>query len=219
MMLTIEWTRTALALPGSVRKELSSRLNRLHRYFPEMRPRVKVGITHSYDGLASQSDEGSVKLMIAVRRMRSGACKYPTYWTLAHELMHLAQFNAKAIPGTERATDIYALARLPPEFIDEYPSYLVAPKGPRKRWTREHAKIAHELALEALKQRSNGLRRYARWWEDEFERVTEGKAASSRAPSEGSQALVSQTHLKDPATVDHGFMVRSHRHPRREAMK
>jgi hypothetical protein len=141
-----------------------------------MKPRVKVGITRSYDGLAFQSNEGSVKLMIRVRRTRSGVWKYPTYWTLGHELMHLAQFNAKGIPGTERATDIYALARLPPRFIDESPSYLVASKGPSKRWTREHAKIAHKLALEALKQRSNGLRRYARWWELEFQRVIERKS-------------------------------------------
>jgi hypothetical protein len=137
-----------------------------------MKPRMKVGITRSYEGLAFQSNEGFVKLMIGVRRTRTGAWKYPTYWTLAHELMHLAQFNAKEIPGTERATDIYALTRLPPEFIDDSPSYLVVPKGPRKTWTREHAKIAHELALEALKQRSNGLRRYVIWWEKEFERVT-----------------------------------------------
>jgi hypothetical protein len=171
MMLTIEWTRTALALPRSVRKELSSRLNRVHKYFPEMKPRIRVGITRSYDGLAFQSDEGLVKLMVRIRKTGTGAWKYPTYWTLGHELMHLAQFNAKEIPGTERATDIYALARLPPEFIDESPSYLVAPRGPRKTWTREHARIAHKLALEAVKQRSNGLRRYAKWWEDEFGRV------------------------------------------------
>lgn len=176
MTLTIRWTRTALALPRSVRKELSSRLNRLHRYFPETKPRIKVGITRSYDGLAFQSNEGFVKLLIGVRRTRTGAWKYPTYWTLAHELMHLAQFNAKGIPGTERATDIYALARLPPELIDDSPSYLDVPKGPRKTWIREHAKIAHKLALEALKQRNNGLRRYAKWWENELERVMEGKA-------------------------------------------
>jgi hypothetical protein len=175
LTLTIKWTRTALALPRSVRKQLSLRLNRLHRYFPEMRPRVKVGITRSYDGLAFQSNESFNRLLFRVRRTRTSGWKYPTYWTLAHELMHLAQFNANGIPGTERATDIYALARLPPEFIDDYPSYLATPKGPRKRWTLEHARIAHEVALEALKQRGNGLRRYAKWWEDEFERVIEGK--------------------------------------------
>jgi len=179
--LTIEWTRTALALPISVRKELSSRLNRVHRYFPEMKPRVKVGITRSYDGLAFQSNEGSAKLMIRVRRTRAAAWRYPTYWTLGHELMHLAQFNARTIPGTERATDIYALARLPPRFIDESPSYLVSSKEPRRKWTVGHARIGHKLALEALKQRSNGLRRYAKWWEDEFQRVIKQKPGSGSA--------------------------------------
>lgn len=180
-MLTIEWTRTALALPRSVRRELSSRLNRLHPYFPEIKRRVKVGITRSYDGIAYQSNESFDKVMFGVRRVRTGAWKYPTYFTFAHELMHLAQFNAKGIPGTERATDIYALARLPPEFIDDSPSYLTAPKGPRKTWTPEHAKIAHNLALQALNRRSNGLRRYAKWWEDEFERVMEEKPGSRLA--------------------------------------
>ena len=170
--LTIEWTLPALALPENVRNELSWRLSRLHRYFPEMKPWVKVGITRSYDGLAFKSDEGFNRLRIQVRRTGTNTWKYPTYWTLAHELMHLTQFNAKEIPGTERATDIHALARLPPEFIDESPSYLVVPKGSRKTWTRKHAKIAHELALEALRQRSNGLRRYPKWWEAEFERVS-----------------------------------------------
>ena len=177
MTLTIEWTRTALALPRRVRRELSGRLNRLLPYFPDIRRRVKVGMTRSYDGLAFQSNESFDRLMFQVRRSRTGAWKYPTNWTLAHELMHLAQFNTRGIPGTERATDIYALARLPVEFIDECPSYLVTPKGARKTWTREHAKTAHKLALEALKRRSNGLRRYAKWWEDEFERVIQEKAA------------------------------------------
>ena len=71
--------------------------------------------------------------MIRVRRTKTGAWKYPTYWTFGHELMHLAQFSARAIPATERATDVYALARLPPRFIDESPSYLVSPKGPSKK--------------------------------------------------------------------------------------
>jgi len=42
-------------------------------------------------------------------------------------------------------------------------------KGTRKIWDHRHAKIAHELAKEALRQRDNGHKRYALWWEDEFE--------------------------------------------------
>lgn len=170
MPLVIEWTRTALALPESVRAELASRLDRLHPFFPEMKRNMKIGITRSYDGLAWQSDSGFVKLMLEVRKTRMGAWKYPTYWTIAHELMHLAQFNSHGIPGGERACDIFALARLPPEFIDDSPSYLVVPRGLRSKWLPRHANMAHELAVEALEMRGKGLRRYASWWETEFEK-------------------------------------------------
>jgi len=172
MPLTIEWTRVALALPDSVRAELASRLERLHPFFPEMRSRMKIGITRSFDGLAFQSESGFVKLMLEVRRTRKGTWKYPTYWTLSHELMHLAQFNAHGIPSGERACDIFALARLPPEFIDESPTYLVVPRGRRTRWLQKDARMAHDLAVEALRLRRKGLRRYASWWEAEFETRT-----------------------------------------------
>lgn len=170
MPLKIEWTRTALALPESVRAELRSRLETLQAFFPEIRSQMKIGLTRSLDGLAFQSDSGFVKLMLDVRRTRKGTWKYPTYWTLAHELMHLAQFNSHGIPGGERACDIHALARLPPEFIDDSPSYLVVPRGLRTRWLPRDARMAHELAVEALELRRKGLRRYASWWEAEFER-------------------------------------------------
>jgi hypothetical protein len=174
MPLTIEWTRTALSIPEHVRDELAARLERLHPFFPEMKERMKIGITRSYDGLAFQSESGFVKLMLEVRKGRDGTWRYPTYWTLAHELMHLAQFNAHGIPGGERACDVFALARLPPEFIDDSPSYLVVPRGRRSSWLPEDAKMAHGLAVEALELRKKGLRRYASWWETEFE---------ARAPS------------------------------------
>lgn len=170
MTLEISWTRRALRLPPEVRAELCTRLQRLSLYFPEMKTKMKVGITRFYDGLVFQSNAGSVKLMVDVHRTRKGVWKYPTYWTLAHELMHLAQFNADGIPGGERACDVYALSRLLPELIDEDPSYLVVSKETRKVWDHRHSKLAHELAKEALKQRNDGLRRYALWWEDEFEK-------------------------------------------------
>lgn len=169
MTLNIQWTRTALALPEDVRHELTSRLERLHEFFPEMLCNMKIGITRSFDGLAFQSESGFVKLMLEVRKTRKGVWKYPTYWTLAHELMHLAQFNSHGIPSGERACDIYALARLPPKFIDDSPSYLVVPRGLRSRWLPEHARMAHDLAVEALEKRRKGLRKYASWWETEFE--------------------------------------------------
>ncbi|MBU1158774.1 MAG: hypothetical protein KKE24_05495 [Candidatus Thermoplasmatota archaeon] len=183
MPLEITWTRTAIKIPSPVRKTLEARLGRLHRYFPEIRPKMKIGITRAYEGSVFQAEDGFVKLMLEVRRTRDGRWKLPTYWTMAHELMHLAQFNTKGLPGGERACDVYAMTRLPPRLIDESPSYLTVPKGLRGNWEAEHARIAHEVAVQAIQQRSEGLRRYANWWETEFERrvlQSNGKGRSKR---------------------------------------
>lgn len=170
MTLNISWTRVALKLPPEARSELSRRLKLVSRYFPEMRRDIRIGITRAYDGLAFQSDDGEVKLMLDVRRRRRGGWRYPTYWTMAHELMHLAQFNSKGIPGGERACDIHALARIPAKLIDDSPSYLVVPRGLRGGWCPGAAELAHALAKEAIVLRAKGLKRYAVWWESEFER-------------------------------------------------
>lgn len=146
------------------------RLERLYPLFPEMTPKMKVGVTRYYDGLAFMSNSGKVRLWVNVHRKRKGGWAYPSYWTLAHEMMHLAQFNEDRIPGGERATDVYALARLPPELIDDSPSYLVITQDIRDDWGKRHSELAHELAKDAIKRRKDGLRKYASWWEDEFER-------------------------------------------------
>jgi len=172
MPLQIDWTRRANCLPPEVRNRLAAMLERLHPYFPEMKGRMKVGITRFFDGLVFQSNEGHVKLMVDVHKTRKHGWKYPTYWTLAHELMHLAQFNSHGIPGGERACDIYALSRLTPELIDDSPSYLVVPDDVRDRWDERYAGLAHRLSLEALEQRKAGLKNYAVWWEDEFEKMS-----------------------------------------------
>lgn len=169
MPLRIFWTRTAKKLPPGVRREVERRLEALSCYFPEMRRDLTVGITRSYDGAVFQTDDGFAKLMLEVRRGRRG-WRYPTQWTMAHELMHLAQFNSSGIPGGERATDVHALARVPPRYIDESPTYLVVPRGLRGSWSPEAAALAHDVAREALESRRNGVRRYASWWEAEFER-------------------------------------------------
>lgn len=173
MPLEVTWTKRAMKLPDEVRSEMARMLDNLHKYFPEMNPKMQVGLTRIYDGLAFQSDSGRVKLWLGVHKSRKDGWKYPTYWTIAHEFMHLAQFNSEGIPGGERATDVYALSRLPPELIDDSPSYLVITMRLRKLWNPDFAKLAHELALEALRRREGGLRTYASWWEDEFEERAE----------------------------------------------
>ncbi len=173
MPLEVTWSRRALKLPDEVRSEIARRLETLHKYFPEMTTKMQVGLTRMYDGLAFQSDSGRVKLMLGVHKPRKGGWNYPTCWTIAHELMHLAQFNSSGIPGGERATDVYALSRLPPELIDDSPSYLVISKRLRKAWGPSFSRLAHDLALEAIRRRREGLRTYASWWEDEFEERAE----------------------------------------------
>ncbi|MBN1678581.1 MAG: hypothetical protein JW880_08590 [Candidatus Thermoplasmatota archaeon] len=173
MHLEITWTKKAMRLPEEVRKEIVRRLEMLQRYFPEMTPRMRVGLTRLYDGLAYQSDSGNVRLLLDVHRSRKKGWQYPTYWTIGHEFMHLAQFNSKGIPSGERACDVHALSRLPPKLIDEAPSYLVISKRLRELWGSEMARLSHDLACEALRRRRKGLRNYACWWEDEFERRVE----------------------------------------------
>lgn len=171
MALEIRWTRRTGKLPDEVREELVERIRTVQRHFPEVPCKISVGLTRFYDGLAFQSNDGVVKLMVDVHRTRRGEWKYPTYWTLAHELMHLAQFNSEGIPSGERACDVYALSRMPPELLDDSPSYLVIDKETRDRWGSDLAELAHKLAKDAIKRRAQGLRNYASWWEDEFERM------------------------------------------------
>ncbi|UCE80947.1 MAG: hypothetical protein JSV94_00450 [Methanobacteriota archaeon] len=169
MLLEIAWTRKALSLTPKLRDEVDRRVRRLHPYFPEIRRKMKIGLTRSYDGLALQSDDGVVKLMLDVRKARNGDYRSPTFWTIAHELMHLAQFNTNKIPAGERACDLHTLARLPPKYIDEAPSYLVIAKNIRRNWNSEYASLAHEIARQALRKRTNGVRNYIAWWEEKFD--------------------------------------------------
>jgi len=168
--LRISWTRPAMAIPDDVRTDIERTLRNILRHFPEVTADIHIGRTRSLDGAAFQTEDGGVKLMLDVRRRRRGGWRLPTRWTLAHEIMHLAQFNGHGIPSGERACDIHALARVPPRFIDDSPSYLVVPPAKRRTWTARDARLAHDLARRALEMRAAGLRRYASWWEAEFER-------------------------------------------------
>ncbi len=191
MLLDISWTRKAMTLKPALRDEVDRRVRRLHPYFPEMKRKLTIGLTRSYDGLAFQSDDGTVKLMLDVRKARNGNYKAPTYWTIAHELMHLAQFNVKDIPSGERACDLYALSRLPPKYIDDSPSYLVIPTRIRGKWNLEYASLAHDIARKAIRKREMGVRNYICWWENEFEKHIEKDDAQSHHSSLDSHGIKS----------------------------
>lgn len=168
--MDITWTRKALRLPEEVREEISQRLHTLQPYFPEMGPQVRIGLTRLFEGFVFQSSRGFVRLNLEVRRQKDGKWRYPTYWTIAHELMHVVQFNSDGMPGDESTCDIFALARLPPRFIDESPTYLFVPPEAREAWRGTDAEIAHLLAEEAISKLEEGDASYVSFWEDEFER-------------------------------------------------
>lgn len=170
MPMEISWTRGAGRLPDEVRMEISRRLNALQPHFPELRPQIRVGLTRFFEGFVFQSNSGFVRLNLEVRKEKNGALRYPTYWTIAHELMHLVQFNSDGIPGDERACDIFTLARLPPRFIDESPTYLFVPPEARAVWREKDAELAHSLAELAVEKLRDGDTSYESFWEDEFER-------------------------------------------------
>jgi hypothetical protein len=170
MPIEITWTRRARRLPAGVREEISRRLNVLQPHFPELKPQVRIGLTRLFEGFVFQSSSGFVRLNLEVRKRKNGMWQYPTYWTIAHELMHVAQFNSHGIPGDESACDIFALARLPPCFIDESPTYLFVPPEARKIWRETDAELAHTLAETAVSKLEDGEVSYVSYWEDEFER-------------------------------------------------
>ena len=170
MLMEISWTRKARRLPKEVRDEISLRLNTLQPYFPELSPQVRIGLTRLFEGFVFQSGRGLVRLNLEVRKRRNGKWQYPTHYTIGHELMHLVQFNSNEIPSGETACDMFTLARLPPKFIDESPTYLFVPPKARDVWREVDAELAHALAKTAVGKLEEGDESYASYWEDEFER-------------------------------------------------
>lgn len=78
--------------------------------------------------------------------------------TIAHELTHLLQGDG--VPHGEKACDIWALARLPKEMLDERPYYLLR-HWYLERWLRNRAqaKALCEQAIEVRKVQRN----YIKW--------------------------------------------------------
>jgi hypothetical protein len=78
--------------------------------------------------------------------------------TIAHELTHLLQGNG--VPHGEKACDIWALARLPRDMLDERPYYLLR-HWYLERWLRNRAqaKALCEQAIEVSRVQRN----YIKW--------------------------------------------------------
>jgi hypothetical protein len=80
-------------------------------------------------------------------------------WVLSHELAHGLQDKTGVIPSGEKATSLFAVSRIPLKFINNV-SYLNIPEG-------VNVEVVKDLAVQAVKKRSQGYRTYIKWFEDE----------------------------------------------------
>ncbi len=87
--------------------------------------------------------------------------------TIAHELTHLLQ-GCNGVPHGEKACDIWAMARLPAEMLDDQPYYLLR-HWRRERWlhNRVQAKALCERAIEVRKVERN----YIKWLSGELRQL------------------------------------------------
>lgn len=86
--------------------------------------------------------------------------------TLAHELTHAYHSKIKAIPGGEKATDVFMLSRVPIKYV-VHPCYLECAKEPFELYPER----MQELAKQAIVNRNNGVRQYIQWFEDQVNKI------------------------------------------------
>lgn len=161
---------------SSLRPELlrvfEERFRRVAAHFPEIKGDIKIGVTNSYRGLALTEYRGKTlsRKLSFPHIARKGV---PSCFVIGHELMHISHAQLRNFPGSERATDIFTLARLPSELIDSAPVYLRVPEQIRRNWSDSMiwpaiSSLAHELAIEAVSIRG-AFPRYIARWESMFE--------------------------------------------------
>lgn len=86
--------------------------------------------------------------------------------TIAHEFTHLVQGNG--IPHGEKQCDIWTVARLDLELLDEKPHYIL--RGWKKdRWVRNKAAV-RQLCIQSIKER-DVRRNYIVWLSQEFRKM------------------------------------------------
>ena len=112
------------------------------KYFPEL-DHVYVGISGIRWNHKACADTDNFLVRFRVDLM-------PTFVTIFHELMHLVQYSIDA-PKTEEYCSIYAMARMPEEFVDDSIPYIGG----------DHDKLKlSELCRDAVRYRESGRRDY-----------------------------------------------------------
>jgi hypothetical protein len=87
--------------------------------------------------------------------------------TIAHELTHLLQ-GIDGVPHGEKACDIWAVARLPPDMLDEQPYYILR-HWQKDRWLR-HREVVRGLCAQAIEVRRS-RRTYIKWLSGELRQL------------------------------------------------
>ena len=125
------------------------------KHFPELEDET------IYVGILREKDEADGRANTHNRIIMFPTDKVPTFVTVFHELMHLAiekvNENGGKLPRTEEFCSIAAMARMPPELVDEDAiPYIGAPKIPIP------TNLYPELCRRALEYRKH-RRDYVRW--------------------------------------------------------
>ena len=87
--------------------------------------------------------------------------------TIAHELTHLLQ-GVDGVPHGEKACDIWAIARLPEEMLDDQPYYILR-HWQKDRWLR-HRQAVRGLCAQAIEVRKS-RRTYIKWLSGELRQL------------------------------------------------
>jgi hypothetical protein len=156
--MPIEFTRNA---HESFNKEFKARIMQVYSHFPELHEKL---IT-----CGSMKKHGSIEgtaigwTSPPVFRLQVNVSNY----TIAHELTHLVQGNESGIPHGEVACDIWTIARMPAELLDQRPYYLL--KSCRIDWKRSRG-VVKALCIQAIGIRKT-QRNYIVWLQGEIRKI------------------------------------------------
>lgn len=131
-------------------KGLKRRLETAINYFPELDDNM-VYVGECHPSKHGQADYINNMIMVTAKNI-------PGYATIFHELMHLVQHKVEGIPGTEEACSIFAMARMPPELVENCVIPYV--HGLENGFDK---KLIPKLCIEALEYRAEGHRDYIKY--------------------------------------------------------
>ena len=99
--------------------QFKEKITDVYSFFPELQQQdVKCGIIRKRGSIQGVATSWTQPRVIRLRHRAS-------LYTIAHELTHLVQGGSSGIPQGEVACDIWVLDRMPIEYIDQPPYYLL----------------------------------------------------------------------------------------------